>query len=88
MAKGKLVEVTWIDAHSYGGASWTAYDDDAKAAMSRAEVCTSVGFIFHQSKESLAIVASVSYDKDGGVCQIGGHMTIPRSMIKKVRTLK
>lgn len=84
---GKLVEVTWLDAHSFGGTGWTMWDAEAKEETSKGCLCKTVGYVVVENKAVLALASSINFDKTGSVSQISGQMTIPRGMIQKVRVL-
>lgn len=84
----KLVEVTWDDAQSYGTSAWTVYDADSKALISIPLHCTTVGYLLPETNATVVVLAaSLGLGKDG-IEQFSGHMTIPRGMVRAIRTLR
>jgi hypothetical protein len=83
-----LVYIEWED--SYGCSSeWT----DIRECNVPEQRCVSVGFLIHADKQRVVVVPHLSLPRDDGDdCgdprQDGcGDMTIPRSAIRRIRTL-
>lgn len=72
----KMQRVTWIDSCTHSG--WGHY---AKDELTLAQ-CTSIGIRVPSHKGTVALAGS----KQG--CQIADVITIPRSCVKKIETLK
>lgn len=89
MQKLPLIEVTWNDAHSYGSAAWSNYDEEAKEVISHAETCYSVGYALPETNEKVVcIAASYNVGANDKIQQISGHMSIPRGMVVSIRKLR
>jgi len=76
------VEVEWLDSCVDSG--WHAHD----AAFVRAAPtqCTSVGYLIERTKAQLVLAQSVTATDDGD--QIADVLTIPASVVKRVRRLR
>ena len=82
----KLVEIEWVDSSNAAGGTWHHKDDiDHGKNLS----CRSVGWMLHDQKEYIVIVAHQSFgNADGSLRQVGGDMTIPRCAITKIRVIR
>lgn len=84
----KLVEIIWDDAHSNGHSeTWASLPEFLKSA-DRPIGCKSVGYVVSESKETIAIVASLSLSEDDEITGVSGTLVVPRRMIRKIRTIK
>jgi hypothetical protein len=81
----KLVLVEWED--SFGGSGW-ANASDAHAMMPADT--KSIGWLIQESKTHLLLAPHLGYggSTDGGYTQTCGAIAIPRSCVKRTRTLK
>jgi hypothetical protein len=85
--KRKFVQVTWDDAH-VGTSGWNEVVDATREG-SKVCKCDTFGYMLVDTPEVVTIAGTVSYDKNTGeVDQVNGVMTIPRQMVRKIRTLK
>lgn len=78
-APRRLVYVEWIDSASASEGRWV----DLARISPDPMLIRSVGWVLHDTKEALTVVASIS-EEDG----CSGDTTIPRVAIRRVVTLK
>lgn len=84
----KLVEIIWDDAHSNGHSeTWAALSEFTKGADKPVQ-CKSVGYVVMESKETIAVAASITFDDDGKVGAVSGTLVVPRGMIRSMKVLK
>jgi hypothetical protein len=76
-----LVLVEWVD--SARGVEWAKPDATALAHR----VC-SVGWLYKQTKDAIALMPHIGLDEEGEVEQVVGNMDIPRRAIVRMRTLR
>ena len=74
----KAVYVEWEDASSAFGDAWTPREDVIKRGVCK---CKTIGFIIHEDKNSITVVASLHRS------DVAGDMNIPKSAIRKRRVV-
>lgn len=90
MKKLQLVEIEWDDAHSTagGGEQWTGLDQFEKV-WDRGSPCKSVGYVFRETDEAIALASSYTTDAlNEKIELVSGTIIIPRGMIRRKRILK
>lgn len=76
--KGRIVEVLWLDASFIVSSEWGLHKDAYDALPAQT---LSVGYVAHETKDHITLVALINSDfMSGGIC-------IPRSMIQEQREL-
>jgi hypothetical protein len=73
-----IVEVEWVDSSSYPG--WQ------KAPEKEPITCWTAGYLVHKDKVSLVIALSSSSEES--INSFGDTITIPTSVVKKIRKVK
>ena len=84
----KLVEIIWDDAHSNGHSETWVNIAEFMRSTDKPIQCKSVGYVVHECKETVAIVASLSFDDDDRIGQVSGTLVVPRGMIRSMKVLK
>ncbi len=74
----RFVEVEWDDAHST--AEWTE-----RTKLPDVTKCVSRGWLLRNDKEAVTLAATLQIQNGDDVGEI---VSIPRGMVKKMRTLK
>jgi hypothetical protein len=83
----KLIEVTWLDAHTVDRGGWC--DESDLTNWQTAVLCTSLGYLMGANANVLKMAASLSFDQTNtNIEQVSGTFVVPRAMIKKIRVLK
>ena len=78
MITAPVVEVKWRDACSRGG-----WRDVSHTHHDRPLCVTSVGYLLHKDKRRVTLALSLAANDD-----VGDTLTVPRSWILRVRTLR
>ena len=78
MADNKIVKIEWLDSKT-ASHEWEDIEDLEPLELA---ICTTVGFIFEETKDYITIVPTVS---EGHIL---GRLSIPRKCIKKLRSLR
>lgn len=89
IARLKLAEVRWLDAHVVGSGAWTEADEVERTSSGPA-VCMSVGYVVHANETVVALAPTFSQSMGDPehVGEFGPTISIPRGMVKSVRYLK
>ena len=79
-----IIEVFWLDANCSEG--WQSIEDVDYKNLSELLDKKSVGYLLKKTDKFISIAQSYDSDKKGGQCD--NIMTIPKSCIKKIRSIK
>lgn len=77
-SKPKLVQVTWVDSCTQVG--WL----DIEAAYAEQTDTFTYGLLIHETTEQIVI----AHSHDPGTSEYNGLISIPRAVIKKIKSFK
>ena len=80
----KLVLVEWVDSHASRG--WVTPETLERAAEPL--YCRSVGWLLHNRRDCKVVVPHIAGEKNGGMSQVSGDLTIPSKSILKITVLR
>ena len=80
-----LVAVEWVDA-SRLAVGWADFPEEVPEP--KPTLCVSVGFLVRSNKKGITLIPNIADIKNVDNHHVYGGMMIPKSAIKKIRTLK
>lgn len=85
-AKGQLVVVYWIDAHTYD--PWLNEEAKTAAVIGKPSECQTVGWVVSTKGKVLCIAASRGLQQEDATTDWGSRWFIPWGMVQKVVLLE
>lgn len=85
MAKGKIVAVSWLDAHTLGNDE--VEPDDTDIELHFGYPIVSVGHLIKRDKKGISLCTDLQTDPNTGAIIYRNAHFIPKGMISKVKLL-
>ena len=67
---GNLLMVVWKDHEDHTSAEWLSYEDASEQVKKPVAQIHSVGWIYHENKETISLVATLGPEECSGVLRI------------------